>query len=536
MLLRGTAIVATLTLISRLLGFVRELLIAILFGASSLADAYFVAFRIPNLLRSVFGEGALNGAFVPIFSDSLVQSRERAIVISRAVSTILITTTIIISFLGIIFAPYIVSLLAPGFIGTERYEICVLLTRIMFPYILFVSLVSLLNGALNSVNVFGASALAQIVMNMVLVIGACAAMSFEAYLAAEMLAWSVLVGGFLQVIVQLPKLKKNGLSILPTTNVFLPEIMLIGKLFVGALLGAAVYQITIFIGTQLASLLPSGSVAALSYADRLVQLPIGVFSLALSSVLLPILSRAHANQDGDAFEKNLIGSLRHSTFLLIPLSVCLMVISEPLVKFLFERGKFTPEDSKATAELVRFYAIGIWGVSCHSIAVRGINALKDTITPSIIGGGILISSTILSIFFMGPVISTSWFGQLISTIQNILPPSSVSLGAAALALSSSITFTVAFLSALLILWARKNFRLIPFGGTFLTSLGASGVGAFFAVSYIPHTESDFIHCLSRTTLFCIGWFITILFSQSPEFNECRELIRNFFKRRSNSIS
>lgn len=536
MLLRGTAIVAILTLVSRLLGFVRELLVAILFGASAIADAYFVAFRIPNLLRSIFAEGALNGAFVPVFSDSLAQSKERALLVSRAVSTILIGSTIIISVIGIIAAPYIVSLLAPGFIGTERYEICVLLTRIMFPYILFVSLVALINGALNSVNVFGASAIAQILMNMVLVIGACAAMSLEAYDAAEMLAWSVLVGGLLQVLAQLPKLNKNGLSIIPTTNIFLPEIKLIGKLFLGALLGAAVYQITIFIGTQLASLLPSGSVAALSYADRLVQLPIGVFSLALSSVLLPILSRAHATQDGDAFEKNLLGSLRYSTFLLIPLSVCIMVLSEPLVRLLFERGKFTAEDSKATAELVRFYAIGIWGVSCHSIAVRGINALKDTLTPSIIGTGILLCSTILSIFFMGRVLSTSWFGQIISTIQNTLPSSPYSLGATGLALSSSITFSVAFLSALLVLWAKKNFKLIPLGGTFLTSLGASGVGAFFAVSFIPHSDSDLIHCISRVALFFVGWLITIFFSQSPEFNECGKLFRNFLRNRSNSTS
>lgn len=536
MLLRGTAIVASLTLVSRIFGFVRELLIAILFGASAIADAYFVAFRVPNILRSVFGEGALNGAFVPVFSDAVSKSKERAKIVAQATSTILMVATLLISILGIIFAPFIVSLLAPGFIGTERFEVCVLLTRIMFPYIFFVSLVALLNGALNSVNIFGASAIAQIIMNITLVAGAIAAMYFEAYHAAEILAWSVLVGGVLQVLIQLPRVKASGFSIAPTKNIFIPEINLIGKLFIGALLGAAVYQLTIFVSTQLASLLPIGSVAAMSYSDRLVQLPIGVFSLALSSVLLPILSKAHVSNDSEAFEKNLLGSLRYSSFFLIPLSVCLMVISEPLVRLLFERGKFTYEDSKITAELVRYFAIGIWGVSCHSIAVRGINALKDTLTPSLIGIGILFCSTILSIFFMGPVSSNSWFGHIVSSVQQTLPISSVVFGVNALPLSSSITFTTAFIAALMALRMKKSFHIKPLGGTFFTALFASGIGAFFAVSIIPHSDSHLVHCLSRVGLFSIGWLITISASQSSEFKEILLITRNFFRKASNSTS
>jgi len=285
---RGTAVVSSLTFISRILGFIREILVARLFGASLLADALFVAFRIPNLLRSVFAEGALTAAFVPVFASELAKGKSEAREAMRSITALLLLSTAIVSILGIIFADKIVSAIAPGFEG-ERFELCVLLTRILMPYIMCVSIVALLNGALNSVHIFGISAFAQVIMNLALILGAIVAAYFESKSAAIVLAISALAGGVLQVVAQIPALRRSGFSLLPSYKVLSSSSKQVIHLMLPAILGAAIYQVSIFLSTQLASILETGSISWLSYADRLVQLPIGVFSIALSSVLIQTL-------------------------------------------------------------------------------------------------------------------------------------------------------------------------------------------------------------------------------------------------------
>lgn len=419
-LIRGTSIVSSLTLLSRILGFVREILVARLFGASLLSDAYFVALRIPNLLRSVFAEGALTSAFVPVFTDEAAKGSSTAQAALSAMATLLFICTSIIACIGMIFSREIVLFFAPGFILTPaRFELCVTLTQVMFPYLVLVSFVSLLNGALNSVQIYGAAAWAQVLMNIVLIVGAYIAGWYEYETAAILLSISVIIGGIVQVLSQLPALKRAGLAFTFSVHFLTQPTIQILRLMIPALLGAAVYQVTIFITTQFASQLEPGSVSWLNYADRLTQLPIGVFTIALASVLLPSLSLSLSRGDQSAFQKSLTDALRYTSFIMIPVSVLIFGLAEPLIKLMFERGEFDSYSTYKTAQAVKMYSIGLWAVSCHSMLVRACVARKDTKTPTIIGVIILISTVIFSLLLMGQ------------------------MGHAGLSLASAITFYIA---------------------------------------------------------------------------------------------
>lgn len=261
-LLKGTSIVSSLTIVSRIFGFIRDLLVAKLFGAGFFADAFFVAFRIPNLLRSLAAEGALTSAFVPIFSSELEKGKDFAQQALKATGSLIVKFVSALCVLSIIFSPEIVSMIAPGFTKNQaQFELTVLLTRIMLPYLLFISLISMINGALNSVGIFGAASLSQIIVNLTLIIGALLAGFYQDYSAAIILAISVPLGGFASIILQIPFLKKASLYILPTGKAVTKVTKEILKLMLPAVFGAAVYQVGIFLNTALASVLSPGSVS-----------------------------------------------------------------------------------------------------------------------------------------------------------------------------------------------------------------------------------------------------------------------------------
>jgi putative peptidoglycan lipid II flippase len=488
-ILKGTSVVGLFTLTSRVLGFVRDLLIALLFGAGGLSDAYFVAFRIPNLLRSIFAEGALTSAFVPTFAAEGKKGLSHAQSALSSIASALVFTTIIVSLLGIFAAPTVVSIVAPGFDSRpEQYELCVILTRIMMPYICFVSLVALLNGTLNYYLVFGASAFAQVLMNVVLIAAALLALySSTPRQSTYILAWSVIVGGAIQVVAQLPALKKVGLRFRLSKDVWSPAVKDTLTLMLPAILGSTVYQITIFLNTLFASLLERGSISWLFYADRLTQLPLGIFSLALASVLLPLLSRAQADKDGSTFSKHLINSLRFTSFIIIPTSGALYIFAEPLISLLFERGEFTHQATIRTGEAVKFYSLGLWSVSCYSMLTRAYIAQKDTITPSCGGVLMLILSVIFSILFVGNPesgVETVAYSVVIG-MRGFMPAFLLAdFGHAGLALSSAISSLVTF-CVLLIIFHRRN-SLIPwssFTTATLRTLFATGV-ALYCASFV----------------------------------------------------
>ncbi|MBN8550410.1 MAG: murein biosynthesis integral membrane protein MurJ [Deltaproteobacteria bacterium] len=470
---RGTGIVGSLTLLSRLLGFIRDMLVARLFGSGLFADAYIVAFRIPNLLRSLVAEGALVSAFVPIFARELKHGHDQAQRAFSAVTGFLLLTTTALSILGIIFAPQIVSFFAPGFESDpEKFSLCVLLTRIMLPYIMCVSLVALLNGALNSVKIFGASALAQVVMNLVLIAGAWIAAWMGSRTGVIALSVSVIVGGVAQLLAQIPALRRSGFSLFPSREVFCSVTKQLVLLMFPAIIGATVYQLTIFLNTCMASLLPQGSVSWLFYADRLTQLPIGVFSIALASVLLPTLSQAHVDENKAAFTGNLMNALRYTSFIMIPVSCGLYMLARPLIEILFQRGRFDAVSTINTAFAVQAYAVGLWGMSCHSMIVRAFIAQRDTVTATLVGAFSLVLTFTLSLLLIGEISAQpGYIAEFILFCQQFLLKflPVANLAHSGLALSSSIAATCAFVILSFLLHGRLN-KEIAWKAFFITTL------------------------------------------------------------------
>lgn len=508
---------------SRVLGFIRDLLVARLFGASPLADAYFVAFRIPNLLRSFVAEGALNSAFVPVFVGKMKEGTLQRNDAFRSALGFVCVLAGGLTVLGMLFAPQIIALMAPGFADVgNKQELTIALTRIMFPLLLCVSLVAAIGGALNALKIFGAPAAAQISMNLALIGGALLAAHSPDPIFV--LAWSVLVGGIAQIVTQVPALRKAKLPLLPTMAWRGDVIKPICRLLLPATLGAAVYQGTIFLATVFASWLGNGAISWLFYADRLTQLPIGIFSIALASVLLPLLAKARVDGDSDGFNAQLTRSLRWTSFLLIPMSVWLWIDAEALVRILFQRGSFSARDTIMTAAAVKGLTLGLWAMSCQSMITRAFIASHDTKTPSLLGI-LSLSTYVFSALVFTLELRDAVFGagSLVSTIG--LP----SFGHVGLAFSSSVAALTSFLVAMAV--ALRRFPRLGLG-VFVRSVFvcfvASMIGsvAFFVVSgdLVNLLQPWLVQVISIAgfgTAYLCGLFIL----QSAELSELISAIR-----------
>ncbi len=400
----SAGVVAFFTLLSRILGLVRDVVIAGLFGAGMSADAFFVALRIPNLMRRLFAEGSLTIAFIPVFTEYLtLKSEEDAFELARIVLTILSLILAVIALLGVLFAPFIVKLQALGF-GTSgaKYDLTVFLTRLTFPYIFFIGIVAFFMGVLNSLRHFAAPAAAPILLN-VGIIGAAYFVSPHLTEPIAGLAVGVIVGGILQVALQIPWIHGAGLKLFPAWNPFHPAVKRIGRLMLPAVFGSAVYQLNQFVGTLLASFLPEGSVSWLYYADRLVQFPLGIFAIAVATAALPSLSGDAAHKDHRAFQETLDHSLCLVFFIVLPAMAGLLILGKPLVSVLFERGAFGPESSLMTNGALFGYTLGLWAFSGMRILIAAFYALQDTRTPVKIAVVSLGLNTLLSLFLMGPL-------------------------------------------------------------------------------------------------------------------------------------
>lgn len=477
-LLRGTAVVSCLNQLSRVLGFIRDVLTARLLGAGLVADAFFVAFRIPNLLRSFVAEGALTSAFVPVFASELAQGRDQAVRTIRSVTSLLMIATSVLTVLGVLFAPQVVDIFAPGFRQIpDKVELCSQLTKIMMPYIICVSLIAMLNGALNTVNVFGVSAMAQVWMNVVLIAGVLVADWFNESVAAMLLALSVLLGGIVQVVAQIPAMRRAGFFIIPSRHAITPATKQIMLLMLPAIVGATVYQFQILMNTMLASSLVNGSVTWLYYADRLAQFPIGVFSISLASVLLPALSRAAAEDDKAQFAQHLGDSLRYTSFVIVPVSFALYYFAEPLINVVLERGAFTHEATIQTARALQAYSVGIWAMSCHTMLIRVFIARKDTYTPTLIGCLTLINTFLFSLMLMGPPVSLehTWLYNKLEWMQGLVAQiaPTMALGHAGLAWASSIAVSIAVILVMILVHLRIHLDWKPYIGATLRAVAAS---------------------------------------------------------------
>lgn len=387
-LLASTAVVATMTMLSRVLGLVRDVVIARMLGASAGADAFFVALKIPNFLRRLFAEGAFNQAFVPVLSEYRSNGSMAAtkLLVDRVAGT-LGGTLVLVTLVGVLAAPAIVWVFAPGFgDDPEKRALTVEMLRLTFPYLFFIALTAFAGGILNSWNRFAVPAFTPVLLNLSLI--GCAlflAPHFAQDRMAVALAWGVLIAGVVQLLFQLPFLARLNLMPIPRMGWGDPGVRKIMKLMAPALFGASVYQLNSLVNTILASMLETGSVTWLYYTDRLIELPLGIFAVAIGTVILPSLSSKHADASPEAFSRTLDWAMRMVLLIGLPAALALFALAEPLLSTLFQYGEFSAFDVTKTAASLRAYSAGLLAAMLIKVLAPGFYARQDTRTPVRIG-------------------------------------------------------------------------------------------------------------------------------------------------------
>jgi putative peptidoglycan lipid II flippase len=475
----SAGIVGVAVMGSRLLGLVREQVFATFFGAGYAMDAFLIAFRVPNLLRDLFAEGALSAAFVTTFSRKIVREGEVAAWrLANLVNNGLILILAVVVGGGILFAPQVVGLLIDpstnqpgGETAALTYHLAVRMTRIMFPFLLMVSLAAVAMGVLNTKDRYGVPASASTMFNVGSILGGlgCAWLYAPGYVEAVLrgevgshdqageaivgMAVGTLLGGLMQWLVQVPSLRKVGYRWQPIFSLRDEGVQQILRLMAPAIIGSAALQINVFVNTKFASGLGEGPVSWLSYAFRLIYLPIGIFGVAISTATLPAASRAAALDNLAEFRRTIASSLRMTFFLTIPSAVGLMVLSEPIIALIFERGLFDAEDTRQTAIALCFNAVGLTAYSAVRVLVPSFFALKETRVP------MLISLVSIAINYLVATLTVEVWG----------------IGHRGLALSISVVATVNFLLLLFSMRRRlggiEGARLLA---TFWRVLLASG--------------------------------------------------------------
>lgn len=397
---RRVGTVSFYTFLSRILGLVRDSVMAWAFGATRTADAFYVAFRIPNMLRRLVAEGALTIAFVPIYTEYLKKSRADARAASSVVFTYLSIVLAAVVVLGIVFAPWLVKFIAWGFSATpDKFDLTVYLTRIMFPYIFLISIVALAMGMLNSLKHFAAPAASPILLNIGIIAGALVLRHlFD--LPALGLAVGVLIGGIMQLGLQVPALAREGMLPRLNFNWRHPALKKLTLLMGPSAFGAAVYQLNVVVITFLASFLPEGSVSYLWYADRVSEFSLGIFSIAVATAALPTLSEHAADRDILALKGTMNYSIRLAFLIDVPAAVGLFLLAGPIVSILFERGAFDGKTTIATAAALMCFALKIPFVSGVRNLVPGFFALGDAKTPVIASGLAVVVNAVVAILLM----------------------------------------------------------------------------------------------------------------------------------------
>ena len=404
---QAAGVVGGATLLSRLLGAVRDIAIASFFGTGMFSDAFIAAFRIPNLLRRMFGEGSLSIVFVPVFTECLYR-KGRAEADRLAGSTARLLTLCLLTFTvaAMAAAPLLVHLLAPGFAASaQKFSLTVSLTRIMCPYVIFIGLVALCMGLLNVLGHFAAPALAPTCLNVAMIVAIIGG-SFWVTSSAALVRWlavGVVVGGALQLGLQVPFLIRNRLFLWRSSPWWHPAFKQIALMLGPVLFGAAVYQINNLVMTLLASMLQQGSVSYLYYADRLLQFPLGIFGIATATAVFPTLARQSVMKQYDAMRHTFGHAMRLVFFITIPAMVGLIVLREPIIAMLFQRGAFDLHSTRLTASALLYYGMGLWAFSAVRVVLNLFYALKDTRTPVGIAVLTIVFNLVLGIALMGPM-------------------------------------------------------------------------------------------------------------------------------------
>jgi len=400
---RAVATMGSLTLVSRVLGFVRDVLTAAYLGAGPVADAFFVAFKLPNFFRRLFAEGAFNAAFVPSFARV---AAERGAAAARAfaedVQAMLLLALIVLTALAELLMPGLIAVLAPGFAGDpEKQRLAVELSRVTFPYLLFISLVSLQGGVLNSVERFAAVAAAPILLNLAL-IGAVVALTPLLPSAGHALAWGVAIAGIAQFLWLAWSLERAGLALgLPRPRLT-PEVRRMLVLMLPVALGNGVVQINLVVDVMIASFLPTGAVSYLYYADRLYELPLAVIGIAIGTAILPLIARQVRTGQAEAARETQNRGIEIALLLTLPATAGLAVLAEPIIATLFQRGAFGAAETRATAAALMAYSAGLPAYVLIKVLAPGFYAREDTRTPVKIAVLAVAANTTLALALVGP--------------------------------------------------------------------------------------------------------------------------------------
>ncbi len=405
-LLRSTSIMSGGTLLSRLLGFGRDMLFARFFGTASGADAFVVAFRLPNMFRDLIGEGAANSAFIPVLTEYKAKRPAELKVFLDVVFAWGVMILAGITVAGIVLAPLVVRLIAPGFAHEPgKMGLAVALTQIMFPYLVFIGLTAFFSAIQFTYGSFVMPALGPCLLNVALIISTVASV-FWLRQPLYGLAAGVLAGGALQLWFQWVPLKKHGVSFARPVSLNHAGARQVGRLILPRLFGSAVYQLNIFVDTICASLVNvvgPGGISAIYYAMRIEQLPMGVFAVALASAVLPRLSQEALLTDKAQFKGTLVAALRNIFFIMLPMTVTLALLAEPLVRVVFQRGAFDAYSTAVTASALRCFALGLAGYGGVKILVSAFHSLQDTRTPVTIALVSLMVNALLNVVLMFPL-------------------------------------------------------------------------------------------------------------------------------------
>ncbi|MBN2403417.1 MAG: murein biosynthesis integral membrane protein MurJ [Spirochaetes bacterium] len=514
-IIKSTGIVAFSTLLSRIAALARDIIISSIFGATGLLDGFWVAFRIPNLFRRLVAEGCLTISFIPVYTEYLVmKGEEEALGLAQKVLSILMLVVSAIVALGIIFSPEIVKVVGYGFAGEDQIALTVALNRIMFPYLFFVSIVAFIMGYLNSHKYFFSPAFSPVLLNIGFIIGALFLRHFFD-ISLYGLALGVIIGGIMQLILQIPFLIKAGFMFKFSFDFNHPGIKAIFRMIGPALFGIAVYQINIMSSTILASMLPEGSITYIFYSDRLTELVFGLFIMSLGNVILPELSAFSASDNYVKINELYSSSIKAVLFVAIPASIALMVIGFPIVSVLFMRGQFTPENSLMTYKALFYASMGIASISVIRITVPTFYSLKDTKTP-------VIAST-------ASFITNICFGYILMHTE---------LKHGGLTLAQSIAATIQML--ILILALQRKIGRIGFRDIILpvSKYILSGIFMALFIYFIGLKVDWFNDAFLKRLLFLVIiiitgvfiYFLACFFLRVKEIDIFKNLIVKFFKK------
>jgi len=394
--------------LSRIFGLIREQTFAYVFGAGLANDAFVVAFRIPNLLRDLFAEGAFSSAFVPTFSEvNTKKGREAAFRLANNAANALSLILAAISLIGILASPWLVPLFAPGFAKIPgKLPLTISLTQIMFPFLLFIGMAALAMGVLNTFRRFAVPALAPCLLNLMMILAGfflCPLFGAAPERQIYGMAIGALLGGLFQFLFQVPSLFKEGFRFLPILDFRDPGVRQIAKLMLPAVIGLSATQVNIFVNTLLASFLSQGSVSYLNYSNRLVQLPIGLFGVAIATVVLPTVAGQVAREKLDEVRKTVSSALRLVFFLTLPAAVGLVVLAKPIISLLYEHGRFTALDTVGTANALGLYCLGLFAYASVRSLVPTFYSLKDAATPVKASFAAVGTNIALNLLLMGPL-------------------------------------------------------------------------------------------------------------------------------------